>query len=119
MIFCLGQFERKFGAVGSWQLGVLISLFAVPCSTIGFALALIALSAMTYISTTEWKPAQVAGLAATLVLLLSILHIFPWLVRTFDMDDPTMRQRIFFLAHAAVGFFAGGASVIILWIRKY
>lgn len=117
-IFGFGQFERKFGALGSWQIGALILVYAIPCSALGFALAVTVLSLLTYMSTINWRPLQLAGLAAALLTLLSTSRILLWIQRAVLTQNPGAGIQVLLTTHAVAGFVLGGAAVVILWMRN-
>jgi hypothetical protein len=117
-IFGFGQFERKFGALGTWQIGALILAYAIPCSALGFALAVTSLWLLTYMSTINWRPLQLAGLAAALLTLLSTSRILFWAQRVLMTDNPGAGIQVLLATHAVAGFLVGGTAVVILWMRN-
>jgi hypothetical protein len=109
-VFIFERFDPKFGAMGAFKLGLLISLVAVPCSAIGYAMPLLAVSFMSKMKTTL-RPSICAGVGGIYVVILFAVNAIDWLARILPFDPVTRVVG----SNILIGILAGTATVITLW----
>lgn len=110
-IFLLNKYDHKFGPMGSFWLGVIVCLFAIPSSAAGYALPVLALRSRAD-AKSNWYPMAVAGMGAVVVITAAAFGGIGWLSGCL----PFRMQTNLILTNVLTGIAAGSIAAILGWL---
>lgn len=110
-IFALYKYEHKFGPMGSLWFMVIVSLFAIPASTVGYVLPVCALRSRTE-KRSNWYPVAVAGIGALVIIIAAASGGIGWLSGCLPFR--TVANLVW--ANVLTGIAAGSIAAILGWL---